>query len=187
MAWQVEQDRADRPAVLGTVHHASEHQDGADRLDAEGQRQQDRDGGERAHAGEHTDHVADQHADEAPHQVLRLERNAEAVPEIRERGVNHSRLHPMNFRTGIGICNTKWNSMTPKKVISADRRNDPTQVASLSPSAATNTHMNVAGASPPSEPNTMKAIGLSRMQAQANHCGSAGRMPGHMCISVPTL
>jgi hypothetical protein len=31
----------------------------------------------------------------------------------------------MNFNTGIGICSTKWNSMTPKKVMSADRRNDP--------------------------------------------------------------
>ena len=80
MTRQVEQDRADRAAVLRAVHHAGEHQDGADRLDAEGQRQQDRDGGERAHARQHADHVADQHADEAPHEVVRLERDAEAVP-----------------------------------------------------------------------------------------------------------
>ena len=82
MAWQIEQDRADRAAVLRAVENARQHQDGADRLDAEGERQQDRDGGERAHARQHADHVADEHADEAPHHVVRLERDAEAVPEI---------------------------------------------------------------------------------------------------------
>ena len=40
MAWQIEQDRADRAAILRAVHHAAEHQDGGDRLHAEGQRQQ---------------------------------------------------------------------------------------------------------------------------------------------------
>ena len=102
MARQIEQDRADRAAILRAVHDAGQHQDGADRLHAEGQRQQDRDGRERPHARQHADHVADQHADEAPHQVVRLERDAEAVPEIRERGRNHR--PPLHVSTGIGIC-----------------------------------------------------------------------------------
>ena len=89
MARQIEQDRADRAAILRAIENARQHQDGADRLDAEGERQKDRDGRERAHARQHADHVADQHADEAPHQVVRFERDAEAVPEIRERGGNH--------------------------------------------------------------------------------------------------
>src|SRR5689334_9892124 len=149
MTWQIEQDRADRPAVLRAVHHAGEHQDGADRLDAESERQQDRYGGERPHARQHADHVADQHAEEAPHQIVRLERDPEAVPKIREGGRYHRMLHPKSFKTGIGICSTKWKSRTPKTVMSKERRIEPTQVAFLSPSAATNTQAKVPGASPP--------------------------------------
>ena len=102
MTRQVEQDRADRAAVLRAVEDARQHQDGADRLDAEGQRQQDRDGRERPHAGQHADHVADQHAEEAVHQVVRLERDAEAVPKVLE-GRFH-RNYSLHSRTGIGIC-----------------------------------------------------------------------------------
>ena len=47
MARQIEQDRADRPAILGAVIDAGKHQDCGHRLHAEGQRQQDRDRGDR--------------------------------------------------------------------------------------------------------------------------------------------
>ena len=85
MARQIQQDRADRAAVLGAVIDAGQHQDRRHRLHAEGQRQQDRDGGDRAHARQHADKVADQHAEKALHQIVRLERYAEAVPEIGNR------------------------------------------------------------------------------------------------------
>ena len=71
MAGQVEQDRADRAAVLRAVVDARQHQDRGDRLHREGQRQQERDRRHHAHAGQHADDVAEQHADEAPQQVLR--------------------------------------------------------------------------------------------------------------------
>ena len=53
--------------------------------------------------GQHADHVADQHAEEAPHQIVRLERDAKAVPEICESLRDHESLQA---NTGIGTCNT---------------------------------------------------------------------------------
>ena len=102
VTWQIEQDRADRAAVLRAIHDAGQHQDGADRLHPEGERQQDRDSGERTHARQHADHVADQHADEAPPQIMRLQRDAEAVPEVRECGRDHR--PPLQVNIGMGTC-----------------------------------------------------------------------------------
>ena len=85
MARQIEQNRADRSAILGAVIDAGQHQDRRHRLHSEGQRQQDRDRRDRTHSRQHADEVADQHAEEAVHQVVRLERYAEAVPEIGNR------------------------------------------------------------------------------------------------------
>ena len=100
MTRQVEQDRADRPAILGAVIDAGQHQDRRDRMHAESERQQNRDRGDRPHARQHADEIADQHAEEAIHQVVRLERDAEAVPEIGERGRNH-RFTPRNNGKGM--------------------------------------------------------------------------------------
>ena len=86
MARQIEQDRADRSAILGAVIDAGEHQDRRHRLHPEGQRQQNRNRRDRSHSRQHADQVADQHAEEAIHQVVRLERDAKAVPEIGKRG-----------------------------------------------------------------------------------------------------
>src|SRR5262249_60233539 len=80
----------------------------------------------------------------------------------------------LHLKTGIGICSTKWNSETPKTVITVARMKQPFHVALRSPSEATKTHAHVAGARPPMAPNRMNANGLARMHAQANHCGSAG-------------
>ena len=55
-----------------------------DRRQAEGDRQQHRDGGDRAKAGQHADRRAQQHADEAVEQVIGAERRGEAKPEIAE-------------------------------------------------------------------------------------------------------
>ena len=146
VARQIEQDGADRAAILRAVHDAAQHQDGGDRLHAEGQRQQDRDGGERAHAGQHADHVADQHADEAEHQIVRLERDAEAVPEVRQCGRDHR--PPLHVNIGIGTCRKYENNPTPKMVTTVARMIVPFHVAPLSPSAAIKTQANVPGAIP---------------------------------------
>ena len=37
---------------------------------------------ERPHTGQYADQVADQHADERPHQVVRRQCNAEPIPEV---------------------------------------------------------------------------------------------------------
>ncbi len=79
MARQVQQDRADRTAVLGAVIDPRQHQQRGDRVHRKGERQQDRDGRQHAHTRQHADHVADEHAEEAPHDVVELQRNAEPV------------------------------------------------------------------------------------------------------------
>src|SRR5665213_1206459 len=173
MAREVQQDRADRAAVLCPIHDAGEHQDGAHRFDAESQRQKDGDGCERAHARQHADHVADEHADEAPHDVMRLERDAEAVPQVGEGRSNH---RPLHVKIGIGICRRYENSATPKNVTKADRMSEPFSVASRSPIEATNTQAKVPGAIPKYAPNSMKASGEARIQPQASHSRFSGRM-----------
>jgi hypothetical protein len=35
------------------------------------------------HAGQHADQIAYQHAEKRPHQIMRCERDAEALPEIK--------------------------------------------------------------------------------------------------------
>ena len=85
MTGQIEQDRADRPAILGAIIDAGKHQDRRHRLHPEGQRQQDRDRRDRSHPRQHADQVADQHPEKTIHQVVRLERHAKAVPEIGNR------------------------------------------------------------------------------------------------------
>ena len=70
LARDVDQDRGGRAAVLRAVIDAGEHDQRADRRQAEGDRQQHRDGGERADAGQHADQRADQRAEQTEHDVL---------------------------------------------------------------------------------------------------------------------
>ena len=97
-ARQVDQDRGGRAAVLGAVVDAGEHDQGRDRRQAEGDRQQHGDGGDRAKAGQHADRRAEQHADEAVEQVERAERRGEAEPEIAEQ------FHGGSPPTGMGLA-----------------------------------------------------------------------------------
>jgi hypothetical protein len=61
---------------------------------------QNRNGRKRAHAGQHTDHIADQHPDEAPHDIVWLNGDSKTVPEISQCGFDHKPLHVSNC---IGI------------------------------------------------------------------------------------
>jgi hypothetical protein len=77
---------------------------------------------------------------------VRLERDAEAVPEIVKCGPNHR--PPLQVNIGIGTCRKYENNPTPKIVTTAERIIELRNVAPLSPSAAIKTHMNVPGAIP---------------------------------------
>src|ERR1051326_4469457 len=69
-----------------------------DRVQVERDRQQHRDGGDRADAGKHSDQRAEQHADERVQQVERADRYAEAEDEVVEE--IHARLSRTRMRPG---------------------------------------------------------------------------------------
>ena len=83
LARRVEQDRRGRGAVHGAVVDAAEHDEGADRIELAGRRQQHRDGERRADAGQHADGGAERDADQRPQQIQRRERDGEAVEQGR--------------------------------------------------------------------------------------------------------
>ncbi|MNV97500.1 hypothetical protein D3C71_1926280 [compost metagenome] len=57
-----------------------------------GEWQQDRDGRQRSHTRQHADQVAHQHTEKGPHQVVALEGDAKAEPEVLQ-CLSHG-LHP---------------------------------------------------------------------------------------------
>ena len=69
LARDVDQDRGGRAAILRAVIDAGQHDQRADRRQAEGDRQQHRDGGDRADAGQNPDQRADQRADQTKQDV----------------------------------------------------------------------------------------------------------------------
>jgi hypothetical protein len=88
LARDVDQNRRGRAAILGAVIDAGQHDERADRGQAEGDRQKHRDGGDRADSGKHPDECADERADEAEQQIIRRRRDAEAHGEVREKVVH---------------------------------------------------------------------------------------------------
>ena len=69
LAGDVHQDGGGRAAVHGPVVDSGQHDDGRDRRDVEGGRQEQRHGGRRAQARQDADERADQAADEAVEEV----------------------------------------------------------------------------------------------------------------------
>src|ERR1051325_3535017 len=98
LAGDVDQDGRGRAAVLRAVVDAGEHDERRDRVQVERDRQQHRDGGDRADAGKHSDQRAEQHADERVQQVERADRYAEAEDEVVEE--IHARLSRTRMRPG---------------------------------------------------------------------------------------
>ena len=96
LAGQVDQDRGGRAAVLRAVIDAGQHDQRADRRDVEGDRQEHRDGGERADAGQDADQRADRDAEHAVTEVLQREGDAEAEGEIVEQ------IHRVTSRSEAG-------------------------------------------------------------------------------------
>ena len=77
----IQQDRSGRAAVHGAVANAREHDDGGDRIEREGGRQEQRDGRRRTDPGKHADQGSHGDADEAVEKVLRLQRDVKAVEQ----------------------------------------------------------------------------------------------------------
>ena len=98
LARQVDQDRGGRAAVLRAVEDAGEHDQAGHRLEMEGERQQHRDGGDRADAGQHADQRADHGADEGEAEIGRRQRDPEADGEI----VRKIPSRYQSGQTGIG-------------------------------------------------------------------------------------
>src|SRR5439155_8934045 len=119
-----------------------------------------------------------QHADEAPEQVVRLERNAISIPKVGQRGIDPQKPH---FSIGMETLRRYENISIPKIVTLADRMAAPFSVVSRSPSAETKTQANVAGSRPRYLPNATNRTGPAMMQNQPRHsaCGNAP------CSSLP--
>ena len=85
LAWDVQQDRRRRTAVLGAVIDAGHHDQAGGRVEPGGQRQQDRDRGRRPEAGQDADERAQQAADDEPQQIGRRYRGLKAVEQTVDR------------------------------------------------------------------------------------------------------
>ena len=96
LARNVDQDRGGRAAVLRAVIDAGEHDQRADRRQAEGDRQQHRDGGDRADAGQHADQGADQRAEQTEHDIVRLWLRPQSPSRVREKVRHDLRLPRQN-------------------------------------------------------------------------------------------
>ena len=82
LAWNVDEDRGGRAAILGAVVDAGQHDQRTDRRQAEGDRQQHGDGGEWTHARQHSDQGADHGPDQAQENVHRRQGDAKTEGEI---------------------------------------------------------------------------------------------------------
>ena len=93
LARRVEQDAGRRAAVHRAVVDAAEHDERADGIEGERDRQQQRDGQRRADAGQHADGGAERDAGEAPTAGAARERVGEPVPSSLQR-VDHGQSQP---------------------------------------------------------------------------------------------
>ena len=82
LARHVDQHRGDGAAIHRAVVDGAEHDDGAGRVEAEGERDQDRGAGGRSEAGQHADQGAEHAAGEGEHQVAGAQRRAEARQQV---------------------------------------------------------------------------------------------------------
>ena len=86
LAGDIDENGRRRSTVLRAVINASEHDQGARRIEAEGDRQQHRDGRDRTNARQHADERADHTADKTKENIVQRQCNAETKREITEKG-----------------------------------------------------------------------------------------------------
>ena len=91
----VDQNRGGRTAVLSAVINAGEHDQRADRRQAECDRQQHRDGRNRADAGQNADQGSHQRTEQTEQNVVRVGRDLKAQQEVREK-VRHDLPTPIS-------------------------------------------------------------------------------------------
>ena len=84
LAGDVEQDRRGRAAIHRAVEDAGHHDQARGRVEREGQRQDQRDAGDRAEAGQHADRGPCERADEGRQQIGRRRRNAQSIQQALE-------------------------------------------------------------------------------------------------------
>ena len=89
MARQIEEDGADGTAILRAIIDAREHQHGPDRGHGVGQRQENGDRGQHAHARHDADDIPDDHPGKAVEEIVPLERDAEALQQIVQTRYRH--------------------------------------------------------------------------------------------------
>ena len=99
VARRVHENRRRRSAIHRAVVDAPEHDERRRRLEAEGRRQQQRDGNGRTDAGQHSDSCTQHHADETKEQVHRRQRDGEALGEVSDQ-IGHfgSRLSALGYQ-----------------------------------------------------------------------------------------
>ena len=83
-AGRVEQDAGGRAAVHRAVVDAAKHDEGADRIEAEGHREQHRNRERGADSGQHADSGAERHAGERPREVRQRDRVCETGGQRRQ-------------------------------------------------------------------------------------------------------
>ena len=94
LARHVDQDRRGRAAVLRAVIDAGEHDQRRQRIEPEGDRQQHRDGRDRADAGQHADQRAEQAAEQREAEILAATaRRRSRSPDSAEQIEFHQRPH----------------------------------------------------------------------------------------------
>ena len=101
LARDVDQDRRGRAAVLRAVIDAGEHDQGAHRGQPEGDRQQHRDGRDRADARQHADKRADQRAEKTEQDVVGLGRDPKAQRQVGEK-VRHDFTSRVRIAARVG-------------------------------------------------------------------------------------
>ena len=120
-AGDVDQDCRGRAAILRAVIDAGEHDHGGCRMEAERERQQHRDGGDRTDARQHADQRAQEHADEAVGEILQGDGDAEAEREV---GQDIHAASPQRFGHRLNGRPSSTTKMATEKAVS--RRARPT-------------------------------------------------------------
>ena len=120
-AGDVEQDRGGRAAILRAVIDPRQHDQRRDRVEPEGDRQEDRDGRDRSDARQHADQGAEQAAGEAQGDVHRRKRDAEAGAEIETKSMARSEIDRKrgNQQHRHGLVQGERNSPMQNSVITS--------------------------------------------------------------------
>ena len=106
-ARHVDQHRGDRAAIHRAVVDGGQHDEGAGRVELEGQRDQDRGAGGRPEAGQHADQRAEDAADQRESEVLQAQRRRQARHQMLQACPSRALPHIPNAPIGNGTL-SQW-------------------------------------------------------------------------------